>query len=163
MDAARALLARAGAAGLPTGELALYAAWSATSRSGEPRRPRAAAFDAVAPLAVALEALLRVQEVDAFARSSGCSTARRSRRASSASCWPRMYLRRGFLDSAAEEWLAVCRRDPRDVRGLVGLAQVAAAQGMPDDALEFAREARALDPGDRRATRLLERLEPLAA
>ena len=59
-----------------------------------------------------------------------------------------MYLRRGFLASAAEEWMGVCQQDPRDVRGLVGLAQVAAAQGMTEDAIEFAREARALDPGD---------------
>jgi hypothetical protein len=75
----------------------------------------------------------------------------------------RMYLRRGFLASAGEEWLAVCGADPRDVRGLVGLAQVAAANGMEEDALNFAREANALDPEDTRAARLLERLEPLAA
>jgi tetratricopeptide (TPR) repeat protein len=164
-EQASALLQRATAAGLPAGEQALYAAWLRAAQ-GEERAPAgdvALPFDAVAPLAVALEALLRVQEVDAFAalvplldRTPIAPREQRELRA-------RMYLRRGFLDSAAEEWLAVCGDDPRDVRGLVGLAQVAAAKGMPGDALEFAREAHTLQPDDANATRLLERLEPLAA
>jgi glycosyltransferase involved in cell wall biosynthesis len=161
LDAARALLARAEAAGIPAGERALFGAWlaAAAGENGDAVLP----FDAVAPLAVALEALLRVREVDAFAtlvplldRTPIAPREQRELRA-------RMYLRRGFLDSAAEEWLAVCGADPRDVRGLVGLAQVAAAKGLADDAIEFAREAHALDPGDGRAARLLERLAPLAA
>jgi tetratricopeptide (TPR) repeat protein len=159
LDAVHALLERATAAGLPAGEQALYAAWLRAAAGDVTTLP----FDAVAPLAVALEALLRVQEVDAFAtlvplldRTPIAPREQRELRA-------RMYLRRGFLDSAAEEWLAVCGGDPHDVRGLVGLAQVAAAKGMSDDALEFAREAHTLEPGDANATRLLERLEPLAA
>ena len=71
--------------------------------------------------------------------------------------------RRGFLASAAEEWIAVCAVDPSDVRALVGLAQCAGEQGMVDEALDFAREAHAIDPLDARAARLLERLEPAAA
>jgi tetratricopeptide (TPR) repeat protein len=119
--------------------------------------------DAIPLLATALEALLRVEEVDGFAALlpllDRCPISERERRELLAE----MYLRRGFLASAAEEWLAVCERDASDVRALVGLAQVAAAQGMTDEALDFAREACALDPGNDRAARLLERLEPLAA
>jgi tetratricopeptide (TPR) repeat protein len=173
-EAARAALARAEAAGMPGGELALFAAWcDVTSRGGDGLRspegetpipgPAALPLDAVPALATTLEALLRVQEVDAFGALVGlldrCPIPPRERRELLAG----MYLRRGFLASAAEEWLDVCQSDPRDVRGLVGLAQVAAAQGMTEDAIEFAREARALDAGDRRATRLLATLEPLAA
>jgi tetratricopeptide (TPR) repeat protein len=175
-EAARETLARAEAAGMAAGELALYRTWSEiaagdeneVSPSGDRQRPPAGdaaplPADAVAPLATALEALLRVQEVDAFGALVGlldaAPIAPRERRELLAG----MYLRRGFLASAAEEWLGVCEADPRDVRGLVGLAQVAAAQGMTEDAIELAREARALEPGERRATRLLAKLEPLAA
>ncbi|HMJ01658.1 MAG TPA: glycosyltransferase [Conexibacter sp.] len=183
---ARAVLARAAETGMASGELALFAAWcdlveeTEVSPSGDRERPQSEVspsgdrerppsgdvtlpLDAVPPLATVLEALLRVQEVDAFATLvellDRCPVDARERRELLA----RMYLRRGFVASAAEEWLGVCQADPRDVRGLVGLAQVAAAQGMTDDAIEFAREARALEPGDARARRLLARLEPLAA
>ena len=160
-EAARATLARAAAGAMPSGELAFFDAWCRIAEGGS--ADGALPLDAVASLATALEALLRVQEVDAFGALVGlldaCPLPDRERRELLAG----MYLRRGFLASAAEEWLGVCQDDPRDVRGLVGLAQVAAAQGMTDDAIEFAREACALDAGDRRATRLLARLEPLAA
>ncbi len=181
VSSARASLARAEAASMPAGELALFAAWcdvaegndaattggSPVSPSGDrersPSRDVTLPLEALAPLVTTLEALLRVQEVDAFGALVGlldrCPIPPRERKELLAG----MYLRRGFLASAAEEWLDVCQADPRDVRGLVGLAQVAAAKGMTEDAIEFAREARALDAGDRRATRLLARLEPLAA
>jgi tetratricopeptide (TPR) repeat protein len=159
---ARALLARVAAAGgLPSGELASFGAWTNLAHGEEP--PQALPLEALPPLATALEALLRVREADAFGLLvdllDRCPVPARERRELLAG----MYLRRGFLASAAEEWLGVCQADPRDVRGLVGLAQVAAAQGMKDDAIELAREATALEPGERRATRLLARLEPLAA
>jgi tetratricopeptide (TPR) repeat protein len=160
---ARATLARAASGGMPSGELALFAAWCDIAESGAEAREIALPLDAVVSLATTLEALLRVQEVDAFAvlvgLLDGSPLAERERRELLAG----MYLRRGFLASAAEEWLGVCQDDPRDVRGLVGLAQVAAAQGMTDDAIELAREAQTIEPGERRATRLLARLEPLAA
>jgi glycosyltransferase involved in cell wall biosynthesis/predicted Zn-dependent protease len=162
VEVARTVLARA-AAGMPSGELALFGAWADVVADVRPAGEVALPLDAVAPLATALEALLRVREVDIFGALVGlldsCPLPPRERRELLAG----MYLRRGFLASAAEEWLAVCQADPRDVRGLVGLAQVAAAQGMKDDAIAFAREACAVDGGDRRATRLLARLEPLAA
>jgi hypothetical protein len=69
-----------------------------------------------------------------------------------------IYLRRGFLESAAEEWMEACHEDGPDADALVGLAQVAWAQGLHDDALVFAREAEALDPGHPVAAGLAERL-----
>jgi tetratricopeptide (TPR) repeat protein len=163
VEVARTVLARAAAAGLPSGELAFFGAWADLAEGRAQAGGVALPPESVPPLATALEALLRVQEVDVFGQLVGlldaCPLPQRERRELLAG----MYLRRGFLASAAEEWLDVCQADPRDVRGLVGLAQVAAAQGMTDDAIEFAREACALDAGDRRATRLLARLEPLAA
>ena len=56
-----------------------------------------------------------------------------------------IYFRRGFLDSAAEEWIAVASTQP-DVPSLMGLSQVALARGMHQDAAVFAAEAAALDP-----------------
>jgi len=162
-QAARATLARAASGGMPSGELALFAAWADIDEGRAAAGEIALPIDAVMPLATALEALLRVREVEPFAALvgllDGSPLPPRERRELLAA----MYLRRGFLASAAEEWLGVCQDDPRDVRGLVGLAQVAAAQGMTDDAIELAREAQTIEPGERRATRLLARLEPLAA
>jgi hypothetical protein len=55
-----------------------------------------------------------------------------------------LYLRRGYVDSAGEEWLAVCRQEGPDVRALRGLSAVAAAKGLAEDAQIFAEEAAAL-------------------
>lgn len=146
---------------LEEGDRMLFEAWLAAARgeSGDTILP----LEAVPLLAVALEALLRVEAVEAFGMLvpllDRCPIAPREQRELRAG----MYFRRGFLASAAEEWIAVCGADPTDVRALLGLAQVAAAQQMTDEALDFAREAHALDPEDERAARLLEQLEPLAA
>ena len=72
-----------------------------------------------------------------------------------------MYLRQGFLKSAAEEWLAVCEQAP-DPRALVGLAQVALSHGQPENAGSFAREALRLEP-DNALARALADVAPLAA
>ena len=55
-----------------------------------------------------------------------------------------IYLRRGYVDLAGEEWLAVCSRHGADERALLGLAAVAAARGMDEDAQLFQAEAAAL-------------------
>jgi hypothetical protein len=59
-----------------------------------------------------------------------------------------MYLRRGFLDSAADEWIAACEQEGPDAPALVGLAQIALARGLSEDAKTFAEEALAIDPGN---------------
>ena len=68
-----------------------------------------------------------------------------------------MYLRRGFLDSAADEWLAVAREEP-DAAALVGLAQVAFAKGLTEDALNLVTGALEAEPDHEEAARLREGL-----
>lgn len=170
LDAAEAALARAAAARdeqgaadgtvLSAADGELFAAWLLAAR-GE-RDDSVLPLEAVSLLIVSLEALLRVEEVDLFATLvplvDRCPIAPREQRELRA----KIYLSRGFLASAAEEWIAVASESP-DVRALVGLAQVALGQGMAEEALDFAREACALDPEDQRATHVLAQLTPLAA
>ena len=58
------------------------------------------------------------------------------------------------LASAATEWMAVCQSAP-DARALVGLAQIAAAQGQPEDAAVFASETLKHDPYNATARQIL--------
>jgi tetratricopeptide (TPR) repeat protein len=136
--------------GVPTFDVDLYRAWGASIAG---RQLPAAVPGAAAQTAfTALEALLRVVDVEAFATLhpvvDRLQIDPRERREALA----QMYLRRGFLDSAAEEWIAVAQAAP-DARALVGLAQVALAQGLEEDARTFAREALAVEPGNRAAAR----------
>jgi hypothetical protein len=73
-----------------------------------------------------------------------------------------MYLRRGYLASAAEEWMAVCREEP-DVPALLGLSRVALAQGMGREAADFADAALQRDPGNQAAQHLLARSQAVVA
>jgi hypothetical protein len=66
-----------------------------------------------------------------------------------------MYLRRGYLDTAAETWIAVVHAAP-DADAFIGLAQVALAGGVPEDALQFAATALELEPANAPAQRLVE-------
>ena len=52
-----------------------------------------------------------------------------------------LYLRHGYADSAAEEWIAVCEQGGVDAQALRGLAAVAVARGLDEDAQVFAAEA----------------------
>ncbi len=72
-----------------------------------------------------------------------------------------IYLQRGFLDSAADEWIAAAQAAP-DARAYVGLAQVALARGFRDDARALGEEALAVDPGNPAAARLCEALAQAA-
>jgi len=162
-DAAAAETAAARAVGdLAAGELAGYDAWRRLA-AGQ-RAPIAPPSEAAAPLVVALEALLRVEEFDAvgplLGAIEGSAVPERARRELLANA----YLRRGFLESAADEWMATCAggRAP-DADALVGLAQVAWAMGNQDDAVVFAREAEAVDPVHPVAGGLAARLEAAAA
>ncbi|MDW5597020.1 glycosyltransferase [Conexibacter stalactiti] len=146
---------------LPPGDRELFAAWLAAVR-GEQDDDSVLPLESVGLLEVTLEALLRVEEVELFATLvplvGRCPIAPREQHELRAG----LYLRRGFLASAAEEWIAVASTEP-DVRALLGLAHVAVGQGMAEEALDFAREAYALDPENQDASRVLARLEPLAA
>jgi hypothetical protein len=146
-----AALARAEAAGIAEHERAVYAAWAAAIAGGPaPALPLPAALS----VAAGLETFLRLQDFDNFAVLHGLwervELAERERRELMA----RIYLRQGFLESAADEWIAVAAVAP-DARALVGLAQVAAARGLDEDALALAGDALALEPGNADAARIL--------
>ncbi|MGH2937036.1 MAG: glycosyltransferase [Solirubrobacterales bacterium] len=129
---------RAARRGLPAAELDLFAAWSAST-----------SYPALDPnvidsLATMLEALLRVEEFEAFETllpalaATGLSARRRH------SILAEIYLRRGFLESAADEWAASCEEEGPDVEALGGLARIATAQGLIEDAEIFEKGAREL-------------------
>jgi tetratricopeptide (TPR) repeat protein len=130
--------ARAARRGLPAAELKLFAAWSASTPfpSLDP--------SVVDPLATMLEALLRVEEFDAFEAllpalaATGLPARRRH------SILAEIYLRRGFLESAADEWAASCEEEGPDAEALGGLARVAAARGLTEDAEIFEKGAEEL-------------------
>ena len=151
-DGARVALRRAHAAGMPAAELDLFRAWQQLAS------PDATAIElapeAVQPLAVMLEALLRVQDFQTFEALLGllerAPIAERERRELLAE----MYMRRGFAASAAEEWMAVCRQEP-DVPALLGLARVAAARGMAREASDFAGAVLSRDPDNEAAALML--------
>jgi tetratricopeptide (TPR) repeat protein len=159
LDAAGAALERARGE-LPPGEPELFAAWHSAATGGE--LPAALPAEAAPMLAMSLEALLRVCEVDAFAlilpllERVGLPARERHELLAS------MYMRRGYLESAADEWIAAIQDLGPDAPALTGLALVAAAREMPDDAIVFAREASQLDPGYTAASRLLSSLEVAA-
>jgi glycosyltransferase involved in cell wall biosynthesis/predicted Zn-dependent protease len=159
IDGAAAVLAR-GREALPAGEAELFEAWlsAATGESLPATLPGQSAH----MLAMSLEALLRVQEVDAFGMLvplvDRVGLSPRDRRELLAA----MYMRRGYLESAADEWISVIQELGPDAPALTGLALVAKAREMPDDALVFAREAREIDPGYAAATRLVSSLEMAA-
>jgi tetratricopeptide (TPR) repeat protein len=130
------------AVALPAAERSAFAAWQAV-RSGGPQ-PTALPADAAAPVLTMLDGLARLEAFDAFADLAAVLDAValpwRERREALAD----LYLRRGYVDSAAEEWLAVCQQQGPDARALRGLSAVAAAKGLADDAEVFAAEAEAL-------------------
>jgi glycosyltransferase involved in cell wall biosynthesis len=159
-EGTKTALAQAGAIGMNAGDMQLFRAWDAVRGGGE--IPAVLPLEAGALLALTLEALLRVHEVDAFAELlpllERLSLARRERRELLAT----MYLRRGFLDSAGDEWIAAVQEDGADARALFGLAQVAAGRGLLDDAQMFAEETRTLDPAHAGAGQLLDAIAAAA-
>jgi hypothetical protein len=147
-------------ASLPADESALFGAWLGAA-SGEPL-PAVLGQGAAPLLTATLEALLRVREVDAF----GLLVPLVDRIGMPARARPEllasMYLRRGFIDSAADEWIGVCEDLGPDAAALTGLALVAAARDMRDDALVFAQSATELDPEHEPASLLIRNLSVAA-
>jgi hypothetical protein len=155
-EGTRRALVQAEALEMNAGDVQLLRAWDSVRSGGEV--PATLPLETGALLALTLEALLRVQEVDAFAELvqlvDRLALARRERRELMAN----MYLRRGFLESAGDEWVAAVQEDGPDARALFGLAQVAAGRGLLEDAQTFAEETRTLDPAHPGAGHLLEAL-----
>ncbi len=163
LDAADRVLS-SGTLALGAQEAEVFAAWHQAALGGT--LPQSLPSGSAELLLTVLEALLRLRAIDAFARllplveRAGLPVRERRERLAT------MYLRRGFLDSAADEWVSACRQLGPDIDAMLGLAQVAVAKELPEDALNFAREARNLTSGgdSRReaADRLVEHLETLA-
>ncbi|HEX4521682.1 MAG TPA: glycosyltransferase [Gaiellaceae bacterium] len=152
----REALSRASARSLDPAELELYTAWS-EALAGTPA-PAAVPIDALGTALTALEALLRVQEFGAFETLVGVYRAIEADEGDLRDGLARIYLRRGYLESALEEWMTAFAVAP-EARFLVGLAQVAVARGLGAEGLDLAREAARLDPADSRAARLVAALE----
>jgi thioredoxin-like negative regulator of GroEL len=155
-----AALSRAAQAGLSVAEGAVFEAWAAIARGATEATPVPVAG---APLlGVILETLLRGADGERFVAL--LPALRRSQLAGreQRELLAQMYLKHGLIDRAAEEWIAVASEAP-DVRSMVGLAQVALAQGMPEDAANFATAALELDPASARAKALLSMVPAPAA
>src|SRR5581483_2731895 len=131
-EAFTASFVRAQAAGMLPADLQLFAAWEAIRRGDA--APSVLPIESAALLALTMEALLRVEEIEAFAEvlplEDAVGIPRRERR----ELLGAMYLRRGFFESAGDEWVAACQEHGPDARALFGLAQVAAARGLLEDA-----------------------------
>lgn len=147
-------LQKAQRTGMAGAELDLFRAWAQRASTGECSTELAE--EALPRLEVMLEALLRVHDFEAFEALldvfQHSPIGERERRELLAE----MYMRRGFAASAAEQWMAVCREEP-DVRALLGLARVAAANGMVREADDFAGAVLSQDPDNKLAASLLSR------
>jgi tetratricopeptide (TPR) repeat protein len=145
---------RAREAGMPAYELDLFATWRELAHA-RVEQPLPSLTAQTAPLLeVMLEALLRVHDFESFEVLLGALENTPLQPRERRELLAHMYLRRGFLTSAAEEWMAVCEQEP-DVPALLGLARVAAARGMSQEMSEFAAAALARDPDNEDAASLL--------
>ncbi len=145
---------RALEAGLPAPELDLFDGWTRLAHGEDPGV--ALAGDAVPLLGATLEALLRVEQFEAFECLLTLLRASRLPEREQSELLATIYLRRGFVALAAQEWLAVCARKP-DARALVALARIAAAQGLDEDVTVFAASALELEPDNAQARTLADR------
>jgi tetratricopeptide (TPR) repeat protein len=138
-----AILAWARQAGLDAGEVRALEAWLA-SRAGAAPAPASIPTAGAGLTLTMLEALLRLEAFELFGEllpvAEALALPVRERRELLA----RMYLRRGFLESAGDEWVAAIQEQGPDVAALTGLSEVAAARGLDEDAELLADEARAL-------------------
>jgi tetratricopeptide (TPR) repeat protein len=140
---------------LPDAERALFAAWLAGGAESLPG-------DTLAPAATLLVALLKVEELEAVQNHYALYQSIDVPASTRSELLAAIYFRRGYLDSAAEEWIASLQAEPAP-GALVGLAHVAVAKGMPEDALTFCDEALQLEPGNEQATSLRDAVLAQAA
>jgi hypothetical protein len=143
---------RALASNLPEAERELFEGWAEIERGGASTIKLRLA--AIPLLGVVLEALLRVEAFAAFEKLVGLLSESELAAREQHELLAKIYLRRGFVASAAAEWMGVCK-EGADVRALLGLAQIARIQAMDDDAEVFVREALVLEPENAEALALL--------
>ena len=160
-DTARAAgaLERARAVGLPHADVALFSAWLRVLE--DPGAVGMLPAESASLLVTTLGALLRVEEFEHFARLEPFVEKVGLPWREQRELMAKMYLRRGFLESAADEWVAVCERAGPDVPALVGLLQVAYGRKMWEEAELISEEIRALDPTHPAGRRLTDVLRDL--
>jgi tetratricopeptide (TPR) repeat protein len=150
-----ASLARAEQRALPAAELALFQAWSSRPPAGSGDYHNASdAYPALDPaclesLATMLEALLRIERFEAFEALLPALDATGLQPRARHQLLAETYFRRGYLESAADEWIAAVERHGPDPEALAGLSRVADARGLSDDAQVFAEQARELASSSR--------------
>jgi glycosyltransferase involved in cell wall biosynthesis len=120
-------------------ELAAFTAW----RSGSPA-PGSVPAQAAGLVATMLDALARLEDFDGFERLAGVANALALPWREIRELMATVFLRRGFLDNAAGEWIGAVEREGADERALNGLALIADARGLHEDAAIFRDEAREL-------------------
>jgi tetratricopeptide (TPR) repeat protein len=157
---ARATFGRAVDAGLPAAERDVFQIWMTIIEGGSPRAGLSTA--GVPLLGVVLDMLLAAGDITRFEALAPVLTHSRLEVREQHELLASMYLTHGHAARAASEWMAVCSEAP-DARALVGLARVAAGQGMLDDAATFAGGALELDPESGDAAALLARLDAVRA
>ncbi len=161
VDTVQAALRRASSAGLSVAEGAVFETWAAIAQGATDTRPVPVA--GVPLLAVILETLLAGADGERFVALLPALEQSQLGRREQRELLAQMYLKHGLIDRAAQEWIAAASEAP-DVRSMVGLAQVAVAQGMIEDAGNFATAALELDPASAQAKALLSSLPaPIAA
>ena len=150
-DALQSASDRAAERGLPASELALFRAWSATGQGGPDGSRTWSGGDYPAldpaclePLATMLEALLRIEQFEAFEALLPALDAAGLQPRARHQLLAETYFRRGYLESAADEWIAAVEQLGPDPEALAGLSRVADARGLSDDAQVFAEQAQEL-------------------
>jgi tetratricopeptide (TPR) repeat protein len=160
LDAVDDALARATARGVPDAHRLVFEQWAGLASGGTGQRPLPVA--AAPMLGVVLERLLARHDFDTFEALVGLLHASELPVREQRELLAGLYLRFGFLKSAAQEWMAVYEQGP-DPRALIGLARVAFAHGLVADAVTFATQAVALDPTGEEPKSLLRQLSEAPA
>jgi tetratricopeptide (TPR) repeat protein len=148
--------ARAVHAGVPAAELEVFAGWAEAASDPQPEQLRSLPVAATPLLGVILETLLGAHEFDTFEKLAKLLERSALPEREQRELLGSMYLRHGFLQSAAREWMAVCQARP-DTRSLLGLARVAQENEQLEDAAVFAGEALKHDPSSAGAIEILAR------
>jgi len=154
-DKAQDAAARAARAGVPAAEIEVFTGWGEISTAtADEQQPRQLSAAGVPLLGVILETVLSAHDFDTFEKLTKLLASSALPEREQRELLGSMYLKNGFLQSAAIEWMAVCESEP-DVRALLGLARVARANGQLEDAAVFAGEVLKADPTSAGAREIL--------
>lgn len=155
-DRLRVWLERAEQLALPEPDQQIFSAWSDLLEGQPVRQLDSEAAHGVVAL---IDASLKLQRFDATEQLIGLLRGSDMDLRDQHQQLARTYLGRGFLQSATEEWLTSIDAFGVDAPSVLGLAQIAYAEGRPDEALGLAGDACELDPEYRPASLMVERLQ----